>query len=237
VDFSTRSYTSELLDRDDIPFDDIRRNMNELEFINAHLGGHDITISGFKKFLPANTSTDKPLLVAEIGCGGGDNLIAINRWCSGRGINLRCIGIDINPHCIEVAEKKLDQSLTTLICSDYKLVKFMNAKPDIIFSSLFCHHFRDEELVSMLNWMYQQTDKGFFINDLQRHPIAYYSIKWLSHFFSRSYLVKNDAPLSVLRGFKKQEWMKLLATAGIKNYILNWKWAFRYLLIVHKNES
>ena len=35
IDFSKRSYEKELLDRDDIPFDDIERNMRELDFIKA----------------------------------------------------------------------------------------------------------------------------------------------------------------------------------------------------------
>ena len=38
MDFSVRSYKKELLDRDDIPFADIRQNMQELDFINAKLG-------------------------------------------------------------------------------------------------------------------------------------------------------------------------------------------------------
>jgi 2-polyprenyl-3-methyl-5-hydroxy-6-metoxy-1,4-benzoquinol methylase len=235
VDFSKRSYATELLDRDDIPFEDISRNMKELEFINAHLGGHKITISGFNQLLKTALKNKHSLVVAEIGCGGGDNLVAINKWCKKSGIALKCIGIDINPHCIEVAEKKLQPAAASFICSDYKLVNFGNEKPDIIFSSLFCHHFTNEELVSMLQWMQTHAGKGFFINDLQRHPVAYYAIKWLSSLFSRSYLVKNDAPLSVLRGFKKNEWKALLHSAGIAEYQLDWKWAFRYLLTVHKN--
>ncbi|MDQ2863747.1 MAG: hypothetical protein M3R50_08910, partial [Bacteroidota bacterium] len=48
---------------------------------------------------------------------------------------------------------------------------------------------------------------------------------------SKSYLVKNDAPLSVLRGFRKIEWQNIFEKAAIKNYNIEWKWAFRYLLI------
>ena len=42
--FQQRSYQKELLDRDDIPFEDIQQNMKELEFINHFLGGHNITL-------------------------------------------------------------------------------------------------------------------------------------------------------------------------------------------------
>ncbi|HXB92538.1 MAG TPA: hypothetical protein VNU72_09625, partial [Puia sp.] len=51
IDFSRRSDEKELLDRDDIPFRDIERNMRELDFINTWLGGHGISISGLRRLL------------------------------------------------------------------------------------------------------------------------------------------------------------------------------------------
>ena len=84
----------------------------------------------------------------------------------------------------------------------------------------------------MLSWMSNNTTTGFFINDLQRHPVAYHSIKWLTTIFSRSYLVKNDGPVSVKRGFLKAEWEEMLQQANIKKYSIEWRWAFRYLVIV-----
>ena len=117
------------------------------------------------------------------------------------------------------------------ITADYATVDFSGRQPDIIFSSLFCHHFNESELVSMIKWMKKNSNNGFFINDLQRNWFAYHSIKIITDFFSSSYLVKNDAPLSVARGFHKKEWLMLLEHAGIDNYSVEWKWAFRYLII------
>ena len=99
------------------------------------------------------------------------------------------------PDCIEFAKKKAMFKNVQFIVSDYKLVNFENKKPDIIFSSLFCHHFTDDELIKMLQWMKENAKLGFFINDLQRHPLAYHSIKYITKFFSKSYLVKNDCAL------------------------------------------
>ncbi|MEJ7767624.1 MAG: methyltransferase domain-containing protein [Chitinophagaceae bacterium] len=228
--FSQRSYKTELLDRDDIPFHDIRRNMAELNFINTHLGGHKITIDGVKRLIAGIAPPTEPLLICEIGCGGGDNLLAIHRWCTRKGLTSKFIGIDINPFCIEVASKRLAAIDVQLITSDFKLTAFKERKPDLIFSSLFCHHFGNDQLVNMLVWMKVNSVRGFFINDLHRHPLAYYSIKLLTQIFSHSYLVKNDAPLSVLRGFKKKEWKLLLTAAGINQFAVTWKWAFRFLI-------
>lgn len=233
IDLSARSYKKELLDDASIPFADIQQNMKELNTINRYLGGHKITITGIKKII-AGQLAGKPITICEIGCGGGDNLKAIEKYCRKKNINAVFIGIDIKPECIVFARQQYPDLNAQWIISDYRHVVPGKEKPDIIFSSLFCHHFTDDQLTVMLQWMMGNAAKGFFINDLQRHPFAYYSIKWITKIFSRSYMVKNDAPLSVSRGFTKNEWEKIFNSAGIKNFIIKWKWAFRYL-IVYKN--
>lgn len=243
-DFSKRSYQKELLDRDDIPFEDIKRNVQELEFINKYLGGHQITIDGIKHLM-RNQFTDRSIflsppgrgrhevpgwVICEIGCGGGDNLKAIHQWCKKKNTATKFIGIDINKDCIAYAKENCGSLIADFIVSNYKEVKF-EQKPDIIFSSLFCHHFTNEELVEQLNWMKENSTTGFFINDLHRHYLAYYSIKLLTKLFSKSYLVKNDAPLSVARGFKKEEIQNLVNLSTCNPVNIKWKWAFRWLII------
>ena len=235
IDLVERSYKQEILDGNDIPFADIRQNMRELNAINTHLGGHAITIAGVKNVLGKRTANG-PITICEIGCGGGDNLQAISEWCSKKNIPATFIGIDIKQECIDYAQQQYPLLNCQWLLSDYKELSFLaDEQPVIIFSSLFCHHFNEQQLVIMLKWMEQNASKGFFINDLHRHWLAYYSIRFITRFFSHSYLVKNDAPLSVARGFIQSDWQKIIAAAEIKNYSITWKWAFRHL-IVHTNE-
>ena len=231
MDFSKRSYEKELLDRTDIPFEDIKQNMRELDFINRHLGGHKITIDGFKSF-SGNIGNQNRLKISicEIGCGGGDNLRVAEKYFNRHKIPVDLLGVDINPHCIEFAKSKRSNKNIRFFASDYKLMQFKR-KPDIIFCSLFTHHFADTEVMEILKWMKENSVIGFFVNDLHRHPFAYYSIKWLTKLFSKNYLVKNDAPLSVLRGFKRKELEIFSHHSSIDNVSLEWKWAFRWLLI------
>ena len=226
MNLGARSYQKELLDGDFIPFADIKQNMKELDFINKWLGGHAITVAAFRKL----AENRKQVSVCEIGCGGGDNLAAINRWCKKKEIKLTVTGIDIKEECIEFAKNRENDLVdANWITSDYRKVVF-ETKPDIIFSSLFCHHFNEDQLVYQLQWMKENSLIGFFINDLQRNIIAYYSIKFLTGTFSKSYLVKNDAPLSVARGFTKNELFEICRQANIRNVKVSWKWAFRYLV-------
>lgn len=232
MNLSSRSYQKELLDGDHIPFIDIKKNMQELNTINTLLGGHAITLKGFIALLGNRDA----ITICEIGCGGGDNLCAIVNWCKKNGVTVNCIGIDMKAECIIVGkELKSLKGITEWIVSDYAKV-VLDHKPDIIFSSLFCHHFTEEELITQLQRMQENSSVGFFINDLHRNWLAYQSISLLTKLFSASYLVKNDAPISVTRGFLKSEWEMICKKAGLANYAISWQWAFRHLIISKHGE-
>ena len=233
IDLRQRSNAKELMDGDDISFEAMAQTLRELNIINTRLGGHAITISGVAQLITQN----EPVRICEIGCGGGDNLFAIYKFCLRKNIPVAFTGIDLNPECIAFAQQQHPQIPCDWICSDYATVNFGKNQPDIIFSSLFCHHFTNAQLAPMLSWLKVNSKKGFFINDLQRHWLAYYLIKWITKFFSRSYLVKNDACLSVARSFTRQDWRDLFQQAGINNYSISWRWAFRFLVIFKKDPS
>ncbi|MGZ8558861.1 MAG: methyltransferase domain-containing protein [Chitinophagaceae bacterium] len=227
INLRQRSYQKELMDGDDIPFEAMAQTLKELNIVNTRLGGHAITVSGVKHLIKGKES----ISICEIGCGGGDNLFAINNYCLKENIPAHFIGIDLNPECIAFAKQQYPRLPCQWICRDYALVNFGDRQPGIIFSSLFCHHFTDKQLVPMLKWLQQNSRKGFFINDLHRHWLAYYLIKYITKIFSKSYLVKNDASLSVARSFIKDDWRNLFKEAGINDYTITWRWAFRFLVI------
>jgi SAM-dependent methyltransferase len=225
--FRKRNNSKELLDGDNIPFEDIQQNMVELDRINSHLGGHAITNAAVDQLL--QNSGNEIVHIAEIGCGGGDNLRSIKKWADKNQKNVALTGIDINSECIAFARQHEENKQIRFIHSDYRNVVF-EQKPTLVFSSLFCHHFTDQELKEQLQWMHRNSTLGFFINDLHRHPLAYYSISLLTRLFSKSYLVKNDAPISVLRGFTRDDWKRIFREAGLDNYSCHWRWAFRWLV-------
>jgi 2-polyprenyl-3-methyl-5-hydroxy-6-metoxy-1,4-benzoquinol methylase len=229
INLTKRSYTKELMDGDNIPFDAMAKTLKELNTVNTYLGGHAITLKGIQRLLKPN----EQMTICEIGCGGGDNLAAVHKYYAAKNIKPLFIGIDMNPGCIAFARQRYKDLPCEWICSDYAAVTFTE-KPDIIFSSLFCHHFTDEELKQMMQWLNSNSATGFFINDLQRHWLAYVLIKYITKIFSRSHLVRNDACLSVARSFRYNEWEDLLTKAGLSDYSISWQWAFRYLVSVKK---
>ncbi|MFD3001347.1 methyltransferase domain-containing protein [Pontibacter toksunensis] len=229
-----RSNEPELMDDLALSGEDLRRNLDELEVINHWLGGHKVVLDALDKLVVEHKS--KPLRIADIGCGGGDTLKNIARWARRKKISVELTGVDANGFMVQYARQR---------CSDFKEIQvvqhnvfsevFAQQPYDVIVCSLFCHHFTDAQLVQLFRQFYQQAQLGVIINDLHRHWFAYYSIKYITTAFSGSYLVKNDAPLSVWRAFKRGELRKLVEQAGVTNYKLRWMWAFRWQLILQKN--
>ncbi len=225
--FKNRHYTKELLDADDIPTADLYQNLRELDFINTWLGGYDISLAALKKILPKN----EPKVLVDIGCGGGDTLKYIARWNSKKGYNLQLFGVDLKLDCTAYALENKPYTALTFITDDYQNIHQHLPQIDILHACLFCHHLSEAQIIELIKYA-KKHNIILIINDLERNSIAYYAIRTLTQLFSKSYLVKNDAPLSVLRGFKKTEWKKMLETANATNYHIAWKWAFRHQIIV-----
>jgi 2-polyprenyl-3-methyl-5-hydroxy-6-metoxy-1,4-benzoquinol methylase len=233
MSFKHRSYEAELLDAEDIPTAQLYRNLLELNTINTLLGGHNITLAGLKAF---KLKQNKPYRILDIGCGGGDNLRVLAIWARKHNLTLESVGVDLKQDCINYAKIQCkDFPEISFITSDYRNLQGEDLNFDIIFSALCCHHFADHDLASLLAFKQANARLGFFINDLHRYSLAYFSIKWLTAIFSKSHLVKNDAPLSVKRGFRKQDWNHFLKP--FSNAKVSWKWAFRWLVVVKNNEQ
>ncbi|MBC7412054.1 MAG: methyltransferase domain-containing protein [Bacteroidia bacterium] len=229
--FNKRSTTTELLDADDICVQDLYQNLKELNTINTLLGGYTITCNALKKVLNKNQT----YTLVDIGCGGGDTLKYIAKWSAKNRYNINLYGIDLKQTCIDYATTNASNPTIHFVCDDYKNIHLHVTNVNIIHACLFCHHLSIKHIIELIH--YAQAHKALLIiNDLQRHPLAYYSIGLLTRFFSKSYLVKNDAPLSVLRGFTTTEWKQIIAQTNVIKYSIQWKWAFRHAIIIYPND-
>jgi 2-polyprenyl-3-methyl-5-hydroxy-6-metoxy-1,4-benzoquinol methylase len=230
-DLNERASGLELMDDLTLATDALRQNLDELETINTWLGGYQPVLNALARLRPRLPS-GRPLRLADLGSGGGDTLRHVARWARQNNVAVELTGIDANQFMLDYATAKSTQypeiSYQQL---DIFSPEFQAQPFDVLTCSLFCHHFTDAELVTLLRQWQQQAQLAVVINDLHRHWLAYHSIKWLTRLLGGSYLVRHDAPLSVARSFRRKDWVKLLAQASITNYELRWRWAFRWQVI------
>jgi len=234
--FQKRSYEAELMDDLNLEGEALHQNLVELEVINDWLGGNAVVLQALNSLRKRTYQPEKSTWrIADLGTGGGDVLRSIAHWARRKKQPIALTGIDANPFMLAYATEKalaypeIKFEQANIFAPDFSLEGF-----DWVLFSLFCHHFTEEELVKLFRQVYQQASKGFIINDLHRHPLAYYSIWAITRLVRGSYLVQNDAPLSVARAFKRSEIERLLKQAGIPHYHIQWKWAFRWQVIVWK---
>ncbi len=232
MQFKNRSYQKEFLDNDDISTKDLYRTLVELDIINTYLGGYKATLDGFKSMLKSKSKINKLL---DIGFGGGDSIKQLSLFADKNKRELFFYGVDLKEDCINYAEKNLaSMQNKKLICDDYRNIEpSLLEEIDIIHCSLFLHHLTDEEIISLFKFS-REHNCIILANDLHRNWMAYYSIKFLTAILSKSWLVKNDACLSVRRAFKKSELESFLKKAGYTNFSVKWSWAFRYIIIGYK---
>ncbi|HWY10123.1 MAG TPA: methyltransferase domain-containing protein [Bacteroidia bacterium] len=231
MQLSNRSTEKEYLDNDVIETKALYRNLLELDIINKRLGGYNASRNGLATILKTRKNIES---VLDIGFGGGDSIKQLSKFADRNKRYMFFYGVDLKSDCVKYAEENLTLCTNKkLICDDYRNIPSdLLKETDIIHCSLFLHHLTDKEIIDLFK--FAKANKCIVLaNDLHRHWLAYYSIKFLTALFSRSYLVKNDAPISVKRGFKKKELIALLKKAGIDNYSVKWSWAFRYIVIAN----
>ncbi len=222
-----RSDEQEIMDDLTVSGPVINQTLKELNTINQLLGGKAISLSRFKTLVESK----KVFSLADLGCGGGDILMSMAKWSRKKRKEARFIGIDANPYIVEYAIQntahypEITYMAMDIFSDDFKLQSF-----DIVHCSLFLHHFSKKEIIALLTHFNKTANIGVIINDLHRHPLAYWSISLLTRLFSNSTMVQNDASVSVAKGFRKGELKEMLSEAGIIKYRLKWRWAFRWEL-------
>jgi ubiquinone/menaquinone biosynthesis C-methylase UbiE len=232
---SYRSNEKELIDDLELDNDALRQNLEELALINKYLGGNQVTTSGLSKLLSNSQipNPQSPITISDLGCGGGDMLMVMANWAKKKRINTQFIGIDANDFMIDFGTKRTaNYQNISYLHQDIFSEEFKGKTFDIVTMTLFCHHFSDESLITLLQQLRKQTRIGIVINDIHRHWFAYHSIAWITKLFLKSYLVKNDAKLSVWRAFVREDLEKIIQKSGFTKYTIRWKWAFRWEVVL-----
>lgn len=228
-DLKKRSDEEELMDNLLCDGPVVSQTLAELDVINRLLGGNQISLQAFKGLIKDRT---EPIHLVDLGCGSGDLIKIMADLCRKKGIPATFTGIDANPNIIAYAENHTrNYPEISYRCINVLSEEFQTLECDVMHACLFCHHFNQEQLTRLFASMKHLAREKVIINDLHRHFLAYYSIKWLTTWFSKSDMVKNDAATSVARGFKKKELLDILTNARIQYPKLSWAWAFRWKLI------
>jgi len=229
-----RTQETEIMDDFSLQGEELRDALNKIAGINQLLGGNKLTLNGVRQLLKKADIT-KTITIADIGCGNGDMLRMLAHYGKKLNINFKLIGIDANAFTINYAkELSCDYPNIEYVCIDIFSENFNYLKYDIVLCTLTLHHFTNNQILNIITTFINNATIGVVINDLHRSKMAYRLFQLICTLFSLNKMSREDGLVSILRGFKKQELEEFSKKLNLKNYTINWKWAFRYQWIIAK---
>ncbi len=221
-DFSRRASEDELMDAADLDAGTYAALIADLARVNTITLARPPTLA----WLGQATQGMDSFSLVDVGFGHGDMLRAIAHWALRHGKAATLTGVDLNPRSAPVAAAATDPGLRIRYLTGDATA--LGLAPDLIVSSLVAHHMRDAELVGFIGWMEATARRGWFINDLHRHRLAWIGFRLLAGVLRWHPIVRHDGALSVRRAFVRSDWDGLLAAAGVADARVRWHPPFRW---------
>lgn len=179
----------------------------------AHVNSITLAYRPTLGFLGRALGDRRRFSLLDVGFGDGDMLRRIARWAQARGMEARLTGIDCNPRSLAAARASTSAQPIRYLAGDY--ADLAGEGFDLIVSSLVAHHMDQGELVAFLRFMEREARRGWFVNDLHRHPLAYHGWPLLARAMRWHAIVRADGRTSIARSFRPADWRRLLAEAEV----------------------
>ena len=216
-----RLEAEELMDDPALPEATYHAVLADLARVNRTMFAYRPTLDFLVRALGAQTNFS----LLDVGFGGGDMLRRIARWAASRGIHAKLTGVDLNPRSETTARRAAQGAPIRYLTGDY--AKLSDEGFDFVISSLVAHHMSHAELVAFLRFMEREARRGWFVNDLHRHAVAWLGYPILARLMGWHPIVRQDGTTSIARSYRPMEWPPILAEAGIEGARVIRRFPFR----------
>lgn len=208
-----------------------RQALRGLERVNRISGIARLIWSGVRPL--CREITDRPVRVLDVGCGGGDISVGVWKQARRAGIRLQIGGCDISPKALRMSTERA-QAAGAGNDARYFPVDILNedlpSDWDVMYCSLFLHHFDEQQGTRLLANMGRSARKLVLVNDLVRSRLGYLLCWCGVRLLTRSPIVHVDGPLSVRAGFQPREVLDMAEQAGLHSARITRHWPQRLLL-------
>jgi len=185
---------------DTLPPEEARASLADLVRINKYWGGHSTLRKLIDDVIPLNESFS----ILDVGAASGD----MGRCLEASRSQARVTSLDY-------IESHLAAGRGVRVAADAFALPFAARSFDYVFSSLFLHHFSDDQVVQLLAESGRVARKQVLVIDLWRHPVPYYFIGYTRPLFRWSPVSVYDGKISVEAAFRPRELVELARRAGL----------------------
>jgi 2-polyprenyl-3-methyl-5-hydroxy-6-metoxy-1,4-benzoquinol methylase len=234
-DLSKRVRQPELMDDPALDRNLHWQALQDLERINRISGISDLLWRILRPL--CREITHRPVRVLDVGCGGGDIGVAIWRKAARTGYKLQIGGCDVSHYALRVAAERAETAGAEAVYFPVDVLS--DPLPDdwdVLFCSLFLHHFDETQGVRVLANMGRSARKLVLVDDLVRGRLGYLLCWWGVRMLTRSPIVHVDGPLSVRSGFRICELVAMAELAELRGARFTRHWPERLLLAWRRPE-
>lgn len=190
----------ELMDEPGLPSREVEEAHRILRRVNRQLGNLRTIRREFRRFLVEDAAGRPAVSLLDLGSASGDIPLALRGLAGGPG-RVLAMGLDRDPIAAGAA---LRLGLPA-VRGDALRLPFADRSVDLVTAVKFAHHFAGDQLSTLLREMARVARDRVVVLDIRRHRLAYWGFGAWSRVFTTNRLVRFDGPLSVLRGFTRDE--------------------------------
>ena len=220
-----RSTQLELMDEEDLLPAELQDTLRGIERMNTLFGGNTCSLKALQE---VTHGISQPSIL-DVGTGAGEIPRRFAQRCARRGQDVRIVGIDLAETSVAYAAAR-SVKFPSLSFRVENLFDVTESFDGVHCAAMLHHVGEDDAIVEALAHMRKVAKVAVVVNDLHRHPLAYYPIKYAAPFITRNRMVRNDAALSVWRSFTRAELLNLATRAGWPAPTVRWHPMFRWFL-------
>ena len=227
--FKQRSHRLEHIDTGNYTAEEYDDCIGELQFVNRWMGDAHSLKATLLREIESQSLTNFSIL--DVGAGSGELLRVAATWGRQTNRKFNLVGLELSERMAEsILEESERFDEISAVRGDALKLPFADAQFDYVICSLFTHHFLDEQVVQVLREMGRVAKRRIFVIDLHRHPVAYFLYTVPGKLVLHNRLVRHDGALSILRGFKSNEFLELAQRAGLRDIKVERRFPYRLVL-------
>ncbi len=217
-----RIHVQEMLDVGAGSDAEVAESLADLRRINRFLGGRGV----LRKLLREQVRRTglRAFSLLDVATGSGDLPAAVRRWYP----QAHVTALELHLRHLRLAQTPG----VGLVCGNAFHAPFATRSFDFVAVSLFLHHWPDVEVPHLLHELARLARRALLINDLDRHWVPFYFLRWTAPLFARSPITRFDGPASVQRAFGPGELKQAAGEAGFRHFRTRWHVPFRRSLVV-----